>query len=155
MLMNNADNEFIDKVVNNIKPGVAYQEAYGVDGLGSGSKAKALMENPEIKECIVARLKVAGITEHKIHKTLRKQLDAKKIMYVDPKLARVEVDDNDAQLKATTIGYKLLGLMKDKDVYIDNRQVTFSGDVEQLGQVVAEMKALRQRVAIDTTGEVI
>ena len=153
--MNNADNEFIDKVVNNIKPGVAYQEAYGVDGLGSGSKAKALMENPEIKECIVARLKVAGITEHKIHKTLRKQLDAKKIMYVDPKLARVEVDDNDAQLKATTIGYKLLGLMKDKDVYIDNRQVTFSGDVEQLGQVVAEMKALRQRVAIDTTGEVI
>ena len=155
MLMNNADNEFIDKVVNNVKPGVAYQEAYGVDGLGSGSKAKALMENPEIKECIVARLKVAGITEHKIHKTLRKQLDAKKIMYVDPKLARVEVDDNDAQLKATTIGYKLLGLMKDKDVYIDNRQVTFSGDVEQLGQVVAEMKALRQRVAIDTTGEVI
>ena len=153
--MNNSDNEFIDKVVNNIKPGVAYQEAYGVDGLGSGSKAKALMENPEIKECIVARLKVAGITEHKIHKTLRKQLDAKKIMYVDPKLARVEVDDNDAQLKATTIGYKLLGLMKDKDVYIDNRQVTFSGDVEQLGQVVAEMKALRQRVAIDTTGEVI
>ena len=153
--MNNSDNEFIDKVVNNIKPGVAYQEAYGVDGLGSGSKAKALMDNPEIKECIVARLKVAGITEHKIHKTLRKQLDAKKIMYVDPKLARVEVDDNDAQLKATTIGYKLLGLMKDKDVYIDNRQVTFSGDVEQLGQVVAEMKALRQRVAIDTTGEVI
>ena len=153
--MNNSDNEFIDKVVNNIKPGVAYQEAYGVDGLGSGSKAKALMENPEIKECIVARLKAAGITEHKIHKTLRKQLDAKKIMYVDPKLARVEVDDNDAQLKATTIGYKHLGLMKDKDVYIDNRQVTFSGDVEQLGQVVAEMKALRQRVAIDTTGEVI
>ena len=119
------------------------------------SKANSMIQEPEIKNTIIERLKADGITEHKIHKTLRKQLDAKKILYVDPKLSRVEIDDNDAQLKATSIGYKLLGLLKDKDVYVDNRQITFSGDPSKLLDIIKEYKEVKQRLTIDITGEIV
>jgi hypothetical protein len=65
------------------------------------------------------------------------------------------VDDNNAQLDAVKVGYKLLGLMKEKDIYIDNRQVTFSGDITQLAKIAEDMKALQHRASIDVSGEVV
>ena len=145
-----ADIKFIDKIVNGQAISSAYVESYG-----NMKGFKKTMNDPEIIEGIKERLSHDGITEHKIHKTLRKQLDAKKIMYVDPKLSRVEVDDNDAQLKATTIGYKLLGLMKDNVTNIDARQVTFSADPKLLADIVLEMQKLKADAVVDTTGEVV
>lgn len=151
-MMTEADGLFIKRVSDGENIHKVYNEVYQADY----SKATELIRDaPEIKEGIEQRLKADGITEHKIHKTLRKQLDAKKIMYVDPKLARVEVDDNDAQLKATTIGYKLLGLMKDNVTNIDARQVTFSADPSTLLAIVKEMQTLKAQAVIDTTGEVV
>jgi len=149
--MNNSEGLFIKRITNGEDIHKVYKDVFQADT----SKANSMINEPEIKEAITEKLKANGITEHKIHKTLRKQLDAKKVMFVDPKLSRVEVDDNDAQLKATTIGYKLLGLMKDKDVYIDNRQVTFNADPKLLQDIVLEMQQLRKDASVDTTGEVV
>ena len=149
--MNNSEGLFIKRITDGEDIHKVYNEVFQADR----SLANNMIQEPEIKEAITERLKANGITEHKIHKTLRKQLDAKKVMYVDPKLSRVEVDDNDAQLKATTIGYKLLGLMKDNQVNIDNRQVTFSSDPKLLADIVLEMQKLKADAVIDTTGEVI
>ena len=149
--MNDAEGLFVKRITSGEDIHKVYKEVFASDT----SKARAMIQEPEVKAYIEERLKADGITEHKIHKTLKKQLDAKKVLYVDPKLSRVEVDDNDAQLKAVTTGYKLLGLLKDKDIYIDNRQVTFSGDVTQLAKVADEMKQLRHRASIDISGEVV
>jgi hypothetical protein len=149
--MNNSEGLFIKRITDGEDIHKVYNEVFQADR----SLANNMIQEPEIKEAITERLKANGITEHKIHKTLRKQLDAKKVMYVDPKLSRVEVDDNDAQLKATTIGYKLLGLMKDNQVNIDNRQVTFSSDPKLLADIVLEMQKLKADAVIDTTGEVV
>ena len=149
--MNNSEGLFIKRITDGEDIHKVYKEVF----IAEHSKANSMINEPEIKEAITERLKANGITEHKIHKTLRKQLDAKKIMYVDPKLSRVEVDDNDAQLKATTIGYKLLGLMKDNVTNIDARQVTFSGDPDKLMAIVKEMQTLKAQAVVDTTGEVV
>jgi hypothetical protein len=149
--MQDADGKFIKRITEGENIHKVYKEVYKDDR----SYANKVINDPEIKEGIVERLKADGITEHKIHKTLRKQLDAKKVMYVDPKLSRVETDDNDAQLKAVTTGYKLLGLLKDNQPIVYNRQITFSRDPKLLQDIVLEMKQLKQQASIDISGEVI
>ena len=149
--MTNADGVFINRICNGDNIHTAYKEVYMTDI----SKANDLIKNDEeIRDTIIDRLKSSGITERKIHKTLRKQLDAKKVIYYDPKLAKDIVDDNDAQLNAAKVGYKLMGLLKEKDIIIDNRQVTFSGDANTLLKIVQEMKAIDSQ-PVDITGEVV
>ena len=148
--MTNADGVFVNKICNGDNIHQAYKEVYMTDI----SKATDLIKNnEEIRDTIVERLKDVGITEHKIHKTLKKQLDAKKVIYYDPKLSKDVVDDNDAQLNAVKVGYRLLGLLKENTI-IDNRQVTFSGDPMTLLKIVQEMKAIDDK-PIDITGEVV
>lgn len=149
--MTEAEGQFIARVTNGENIHKVYKDVFKADT----SKANAMIQEPEIKEAIEVRLKADGVTERKLHKTLAKQLNAKKVIYYDPKLSKDVVDDNNAQLDAVKVGYKLLGLLKDKDVYVDNRQVTFSGDIMQLAKIAEEMKALRQRACIDISGEVI
>ena len=149
--MNNSEGLFIKRITSGEDIHKVYKEVF----MANTSKANSMIQEPEIKEGIVARLKSQGITENKIHKTLAKQLNAKKLMYVDPKLMRVEADDNDAQLKAATTGYKLLGLLKDNVTNIDARQVTFNGDPKALADIVLEMRQLNKDLAIDTDGEVV
>ena len=149
--MNNADGQFISKVSQGENIHKAYKEAYDTDI----SKAKSLIRDDEINKGIKEHLKNQGITLPRINKVLSKQLDAKKVIYYDPKLSKDVVDDNDAQLKAATIGYKLYGVLKEKDIIIDNRSVVFSGDVGQLSRLVEEMKALNEQAVIDTDGEVV
>ena len=149
--MTNADGKFIKKVVNGENIHKAYKESYEVDT----SKAKALIRDEEINRGIKEQLKAEGITLPKINKVLSRQLDAKKVVYYDPKLSKDVVDDNDAQLKAATIGYKLYGVLKEKDVIIDNRSVVFSGDVGKLAGIVKEMQELNKVDMIDTDGEVV
>lgn len=149
--MNNAEGQFIQRITNGENIHKVYKEVFMADT----SKANSMIQEPEIRESIIERLKSQGITENKIHRTLKKQLDAKKVIYYDPRLSKDIVDDNEAQLKAVTTGYKLMGLLKDKDIYIDNRQVTFSADPKVLEGIVLEMQKLKADAIVDTTGEVI
>jgi small-conductance mechanosensitive channel len=152
--MTDADGLFIKMVSEGSKPSTAYMKAYG-DNVEPGRKAHDLIRNDkEINQSIEERLQAVGITERKLHKTLNKQLNATKVIYYDPKLSKDIVDDNDAQLKAVTTGYKLLGLLKDNQTYVDARQVTFSGDPAALLKVVHEMKQVDTQ-AIDIDGEVV
>jgi hypothetical protein len=151
--MTNADRLFIDRIINegiDNKDNI-YKEVYNTNR----SKAMATINSPEIKQGIQDVLKRDGITLHKLNKKLKERLESKKVIYYDPKLKKDVVPDNDAQLDALKTGYKLLGALKDKDTIIDNRQVTFTGDIDRLIEVMNESKIARERIATDTTGEVV
>ena len=146
--MNNADNVFVSNLLNGMQPADAFKAAYqtnSIKGLNS------LMKSPEIQ----AALKDHGVSKRKADNVIAKQYNAQRPIMV-PKGAQVQyVDDNAAQIEAAKVTYKLLGLLKDNNVVIDNRQVTFSGDVAQLAKIVEDMKALDHSKAIDVDGEVV
>jgi hypothetical protein len=131
-----------------------------VNGIAQGIispdyNVKKLITNPEVKQGIADLLERDGITLTSLNKTLKQQLRAKKVIYHDLKAIREEIPDWDNIDKGLTKGYKLYGVLKDNNVNIDNRQVTFSGDVNKLLEVVKELKDVKARIATDTTGEVI
>jgi len=152
--MANADREFVERVTAGEYPAKVYRQIYGEDGK-MVNKVKDALSDEDIKGGIKERLKSDGITLQGLNRRLKDKLVAKKIIYYDPKLSKDIVDDNMAQLDAIKTGYKLLGALKDKDTYIDNRQVTFSGDLGQLAKVVAEMKAMDREDVTDIDGEVV
>lgn len=153
--MDTANSIFITNVVNGINPGLAYKAAYKNDKVNNRRAHKIMKTDIEINQGIKEQLAHQGVTINKVNKVLKRQLDATKVIYYDSKLSRDIVPDNDAQLKAATTAYKLYGVLKDKDVIIDNRSVTFSGDVNTLAKVIKEMKEIDSRQAIDTDGEVV
>jgi len=116
---------------------------------------KKLLKEDGVKEGITELLKRDGITIPVLNKTLKQQLKAKKVMYVDVNAIRVEVPDNTAIDNALTKGYKLLGALKDNQPIIDNRSITFNGDINKLLDIVKEMQELNKEADIDITREVI
>ena len=155
--MTDSDHHFIKKVVaDGMNPGKAYNEVYQPEiKQGSGQKAKALLKDPEIKEGVKEACYNSGITIRRLNQRLKDKLTAQKAVVVG-KDSRIEmVDDHAAQLEAIKTGYKLLGALKEQDVVIDNRQVTFNGDINQLLKVMQEMKELKRQSAEDVTGEVV
>lgn len=121
---------------------------------GAGMKAKALIKDDEIKDGLVERAKAEGLTEKRLHNRLSKQLDATKDVYYDPRLVKATVPDNAARIEAIKTGYKVLGLLKEGNV-VDNRQVTFTGNIDALVKVMNETAERRAKLATDTIGEVV
>ena len=150
--MTNSDGEFIKKVTNGDNIHKVYKMIYGIDK----SKASELIKEPEIKQSITEQLSEQGITLKTLNKTLKEQLKAKKAITVSKDSHIEYVIDNQAIDNALTKGYKLYGVLKDNNnTIIDNRSITFNGNIEQLADVVKEIKQLKEQSTLDTDGEVI
>jgi hypothetical protein len=146
--MTNSEGTFINKVVQGIEPKQAYKEAFDTN---NARGTKDLLKQPDVR----AELAKQGITIRRLNKTLKQQLEAKKAIVVSKDSVIEYVPDNQAIDQALTKGYKLYGVLKEKDVIIDNRSITFNGNLDQLGRVIAEMKELNKDMALDTDGEVV
>ncbi len=147
--MANSDIIFLDLIKQGISKEQAFLMAYGVN---SPKKAQELINEPSIKEALAKQ----GITLRKLNNHLKKQLVAKKAIAVSKDSYIEYVPDNQAIDQALTKGYKLLGVYNDNsNTIIDNRSITFNGNISQLASVVAEMKELRKQASIEITGEVL
>ena len=145
--MTDADGLFIKRVTNGEDIHKVYKEVYSDEV----SHANKLLKDPEIVEAI----KHKGVTVRRADNVLAKMYNAEKAITVSKDSTIEYVPDNMARLDAVKTTYKLYGVLKDKEVNIDNRSITFSGDVGQLSKVIAEMKELNKNIAIDTDGEVV
>jgi hypothetical protein len=145
--LTDADGLFIKRVSNGEDIHKVYKEVYSDEV----SHAKKLLKDPEIIEGIKHR----GVTVRRADNVLAKMYQAEKAITVSKDSTIEYVPDNMARLDAVKTTYKLFGVLKDKEVNIDNRSITFSGDVAQLSKVIAEMKELNKDIAIDTDGEVV
>ena len=153
--MTEADALFIKAVSMGIKPSEAYIQCYGDIEGNVGIKARKLIKgNEEINKGIKELLAGQGITLRKLNATLGKQLKATKAIAVSKDSHIEYVPDNQAIDNALTTGYKLYGVLKEKDIVIDQRQVTFTGDPAELLKVIQEMKQVDAK-AIDISGEVV
>ena len=146
-----ANGKFIDMIANGLDKHKAYKIAYNC----KTSKARSVMNEPDIVEGLQDRFKADGITIRRLNKRLKDKLEAKKVVYHKVNMIAEKVDDNEAQMDAIKTGYKLLGALKDNQPIIDNRQVTFTGNIDHLIEVMKECKASNERAVIDTSGEVI
>lgn len=149
--MQEADGKFISKIVKGVEIGKAYAEAYQDYKGNATDKAKQVLSLPEFREALAKQ----GITLRKLNNVLAKQLKATKALVVSKDSTIEYVPDNQAIDNALTKGYKLYGVLKDKEVNIDARSITFSGSPEQLSKVAQEMKELNKEMALDIDGEVI
>lgn len=128
-------------------------ELQAVKVAGITKSAKACIR--EAKHSIQQQLNKQGLTVAYLNERLKQQIVADKRIPVTKDTKLVDVPDNQARDSALTLAYKLHGALKDRQTIIDNRQVTFSGDANQLAQVVKEMQRLKQADSIDVTGDVI
>ena len=145
--MTDSDGLFIKRVSNGENIHQVYKEVYGT----TTSCANKLMKDKEIIDGIKHR----GVTVKKADNVIAKMYQADKAITISKDSTIEYVPDNMSRLEAAKLTYKLYGVLKDKEVNIDNRSITFSGDVAQLTKVIAEMKEINKGVAIDTDGEVV
>lgn len=112
--MTEADGEFVRTVVKGENPGKAYISSYGDDGCKNpGAKARAVLNDPDIKKSILELLARDGITLRKTNNKLKQKLEAKKAVILSEN-SRVEyVDDNTTQMDAIKTVYKLYGKLNE------------------------------------------
>ena len=149
--MQEASGKFVEGIIKGKALGKAYEDAYEDYQGNTTSKAKQLLSLPEFRQALASQ----GITLRKLNNVLAKQLKATKALVVSKDSTIQYVPDNQAIDSALTKGYKLYGVLKDKEVNIDARSITFSGDPAQLARIAGEMKELNKEMTLDTEGEVV
>ena len=108
---------------------------------------------PGLKKRINELLEEQGMGLTYTNKKLKSLVDAEKVIVVDK--STMEVQDNPTRMEAVKTLYKLHGVLKDTEVNVDNRQITFSGDANKLQMVADEIRKLNEQLALnDTEGEI-
>ena len=112
-----------------------------------------IRNTPGVEKRINELLNEQGMGLTYTNKKLKRLVDAEKVIVVDK--STMKVQDNSTRMEAVKTLYKLHGVLKDSDVKIDNRQITFSGDTEKLQQVADEIRKLNEQLSLDDSeGEV-
>ena len=146
--MNDCESAFIKDILEGLSPEDSWRKNFCVN---STRGLKTYMQSLEVQDA----LKDNGVSKRKADNVIADQYKAERPIIVSKGATVQYVADNTARIEAAKTTYKLLGLLKDNNIVVDNRSVTFNGDVTQLGRIVEEMKALQAKAVIDTTGEVL
>ncbi len=142
-----ADGKFIRALLEGETPNNAYVIAYNPElKIGNGQKALALIRNNvEMNTAYKEGLKHKGLSVIKANKVIADMYKAQKGIAVNKDSTIEYIPDNAARIEAAKTTYKLYGLLKEKDTYIDNRQVTFTGDIDKLAVIIKEMVELKRK----------
>ena len=127
----------------------AYSNTYpNAQPVSSEVCASQLLRKPKIHQRIAEITLDSELAPETLMNSLKNEINATKVLYVDPSKKKVIVADNKTRLETKKFLLKVHGFGKD-DVNIDQRSVHFTLNtpkIDQLQSLLHDMKALNAQV---------
>lgn len=159
-LSNSNHEQFCKEYAKTGKMKESYKKAYPkVKDISAQIGANRLIKNEDVQGRLAEILEAKGLGVENLARKHKNLINAKKVMVVKGEM--VKVPDNNVQIDALKVGYKLHGVLDRHETNVDQRSVTINFTNEssvELSKIVDKLEVMNRNLGLDDgsqTGEVI